>query len=226
MSGGAGPWLHAPLRELSFVVLDLEATGLDAHRDRIVEVALVEATPGAEPRVVLDTVVDPGRAMAATEIHGLSDWDVAGAPTFERLAPAVLGALDGRLLVAHNADLDLRLLGAALSGCGLLRAVPPHLCTLRLARSLGKAQSYELWALCDGLGVEHGPAHAARHDALATARLLRRMLEGLARVGVGTLAQLRAQGPAMGFLDALGLEPWPAAPRVESAVELRPRRGV
>ncbi|MCA9653096.1 MAG: 3'-5' exonuclease [Myxococcales bacterium] len=217
------PWLHQPLFELSFVVLDLEATGLDAHRDRVVEIAVVEAEAGQEPRVRLDTLVDPGRAMAATEIHGLTDWDVAGAPSFEAVAPALLHALDGRLLVAHNADLDLRLLGAELAHCGRLRAVPPHLCSLRLARSLGHASSYELGALCRDLGVPYQGAHAARNDARATARLLRRLLDGLSRLGIDTLAALRERTSG---LESLDHEPWPAPPPLDDAPPLRPRQGV
>lgn len=216
-------WLHEPLDALPFVVLDLEATGLDAHRDRIVEIAVVRSQPGQEPQVVLDTLVDPGRAMAATEIHGLGDWDVAGAPCFEAVAPVLLEALHGSLLVAHNADLDLRLLGAALASTGRLRGVPPHLCSLRLARSLGHASSYELSALCAELGVPYRGAHAARNDAAATARMLRRMLDGLSRLGIGSLAALRERTPG---LDSLDHAPWPEPEAVERRPELRPRRGV
>lgn len=217
------PWLHQPLSSLPFVVLDLEATGLDAHRDRIVELAVVRAPADGEPEVIFETLVDPGRAMAATEIHGLTDWDVAGAPTFEAVAPSLLEALDGHLLVAHNADLDLRLLGAELAQTGRLRSVPPHLCSLRLARSLGNATSYELGSLCSDLGVPYQGAHAARNDARATARLLRRLLEGLARLGIGTLAELRERAPG---LESLDHEPWPQPEPVEDPPALHPRQGV
>ncbi|MEM7154178.1 MAG: 3'-5' exonuclease [Myxococcota bacterium] len=223
-------WLEVPLTELPFVVLDLEATGLDSHRDGIIEIAVVEAVPGKEPEVVFDSLVDPQRAMAGTEIHGLTNWDVAGAPRFEALAPGLLGTLAGRLLVAHNADLDLRLLGAALASTGRLRGVPGHLCTLRLARELGHAGSYELGALCEDMGVPYQGAHAARNDALATARLLRRLLEGLSRVGLGSLAavrdHLRGQG-AGASLGSVEHEAWPAEDDAETeSPELRPRRGV
>ncbi|MCX4239505.1 3'-5' exonuclease [Paraliomyxa miuraensis] len=217
-------WLDVPLRELPFVVLDLEATGLDAHRDRVVELAVVEAVPGQELRLAFDTLVDPQRAMAATEIHGLGDWDVAGAPTFPQVAPALLHAFGDRLLVAHNAELDLRLLGAELSRCGMLRAAPPHLCTLRLARALGSVRSYELSALCDELGVPHRAAHAARHDAMAAAALLRRLLEGLARVGMGTLRALAEARP--GLLDSLEHPSWPEPSAPSEPPVLQPRQGV
>ena len=222
-------WLEVPLTELPFVVLDLEATGLDSHRDGIIEIAVVEAVPGREPEVVFDTLVDPRRPMAGTEIHGLTNWDVAGAPAFEALAPALLEVLTGRLLVAHNADLDLRLLGAALAGTGRLRGVPGHLCTLRLARDLGHAGSYELGALCEDLGVPYQGAHAARNDALATARLLRRLLEGLSRVGMSNLAVVREQLQGRGAgasLASLAHDAWPAEDGDVNAPELRPRRGV
>lgn len=51
-------------------VIDFETTGLTPGYDRVVEVSIVRIDPGSKPRVVFDTLVNPARPMAATEIHG------------------------------------------------------------------------------------------------------------------------------------------------------------
>src|SRR5215510_14529525 len=80
---------HTPLAALPAVALDLETTGLDPERDRIVQIAVI---PMLGPRVLdeprLERIVDPGMPIpsTATLIHGLADADVAGAARFADLA--------------------------------------------------------------------------------------------------------------------------------------------
>ncbi len=57
------------ISETPIAILDFETTGLVAGVDRVVEVSVAHVDPGKEPRVVLDTLVNPMRPMAATEIH-------------------------------------------------------------------------------------------------------------------------------------------------------------
>src|SRR5262245_14174544 len=66
------PLAALPIADTPVAVLDFETTGLRPGPDRVVEVAVVRIDPGQPPRVVLDTLVNPGRPMACTEIHGIS----------------------------------------------------------------------------------------------------------------------------------------------------------
>ena len=73
---------HRSLRETPIAIIDFETTGLTAGADRVVEVAIARVDVGGEPRIILDTLVNPLRRVAATEIHGITDADVADAPRF------------------------------------------------------------------------------------------------------------------------------------------------
>lgn len=65
------------IEETPVAVIDFETTGLTPGYDRVVEVSVVRVDPGERPKLVYDTLVNPARPMAATEIHGISDADVA-----------------------------------------------------------------------------------------------------------------------------------------------------
>ena len=101
--------LHRPL-----VVLDLETTGLDTQVDRIVEIACVKlALDGSRSR--LAARVNPERPIPpqVTQIHGITDADVADAPTFAQLAPRLLAFLNDCDLSGYNLErFDLPLLSA------------------------------------------------------------------------------------------------------------------
>jgi DNA polymerase III epsilon subunit-like protein len=74
------------IHESPIAVVDFETTGLTPGFDRVIEVSVVRLDPGKEARLVLDTLVNPMRPVAATEIHGITDADVAKAPRFHEIA--------------------------------------------------------------------------------------------------------------------------------------------
>ncbi len=105
-------------RALTFV--DLETTGLDVCMDRIVEVALVRVEPTGSARrfvtLINPTVSIPGKAA---RVHGISDDDVADAPTFAEAAATVSGWLAESDLGGYNlARFDLPMLHAELERAG------------------------------------------------------------------------------------------------------------
>src|SRR5260370_9960669 len=112
-------------------ILDFETTGLSPGRDRVVEVAIVRVEPGQKPRLVLDTLVNPRRRMACTEIHGITDADVADAPEFAEIADDLLAALGGCALAAYNDYFDMKFLTPELQPPGRDSA-PPHFCLIYL----------------------------------------------------------------------------------------------
>ncbi len=72
MPGRLNGVLHQNLNETPIAVLDFETTGLTPGFDRVVEVSVVRVDPGAPPRLIFDTMINPDRRMAATEVHGLT----------------------------------------------------------------------------------------------------------------------------------------------------------
>ncbi len=85
------------------VFFDLEATGLDVTTDRIVEISCVRIDPDGSAQV-FDTLVNPLVEIPAEviEVHGISNADVAEAPTFERIASAIEAFLAGAALAGYN----------------------------------------------------------------------------------------------------------------------------
>src|SRR5437867_12785774 len=98
------------IADVPLAVLDFETTGMWAGTDRVVEVAVVRVDPGREPELALDTLINPGRRVAATFVHGITDFDVADAPRFEQVADRLRLALAGCVLAAHNVAFDLKFL--------------------------------------------------------------------------------------------------------------------
>src|SRR5207245_596356 len=71
--------LDTPVSRSAIAVVDIETTGLHPGADRLIEISVVRVEPGAAPFITLDTLVNPGRKVAATEIHGITDADVSDA---------------------------------------------------------------------------------------------------------------------------------------------------
>jgi exodeoxyribonuclease X len=120
-------------------------------------------------------LVKPDTAITrvATRVHGLSDQDVASAPMFAEIKNAVLDALDGAVLVAHNAHVDVDVLRRKLPDW----KTPEVFDTLKLARRLLPGlDSYRLGALVEAYKLDEElpdglTPHRAVYDALVTARL-------------------------------------------------------
>lgn len=101
------------------VVVDLETTGLDPATDRIIEVAILKVRNGAVASR-FHSLVDPQRDIPAesTAVHGLRTQDLAGAPTFDAIAPRIRELLAGRTVVGHNVKFDLGFLKAEFERLG------------------------------------------------------------------------------------------------------------
>src|SRR5699024_10510098 len=102
-----------------FAVIDVETTGLDPERERIVEIAIVRADAHGRPIDHWATRLNPGIPMRATHVHGITDADVAGAPRFADLAVTIGTALQGAVVVAHNAEFDVAFLQSEFARAGM-----------------------------------------------------------------------------------------------------------
>jgi DNA polymerase III epsilon subunit-like protein len=143
-------------------------------------------------------------------VNGITDRDVAGAPPFADLVPAIDQLLAGAVLVAHNAPFDLSFLEMEYAGIGAPLPRLPVLCTLALARRHFRFPSNSLVNLARQLGVPPARrAHRAGSDVATTLAVYRAIVAHLADRGARTLGDLlAAQGQAMGF----GPGPGPALP--------------
>lgn len=194
--------LDTPVAEARYVVLDTETTGLAAYAgDRIVQLALLEYR-GLQPTgEELCSLVRPGIPIPAraTDIHGIDDDMVVGAPTIEELIDEVVAFLDGAVLVGHHVAFDLRFLNRVTQRTLFCRLPHPTLDTMLmyLARS-GRLGHYGLGEIAEACGVPVAGRHDARGDALMCGRVFARLAAPAAAAGatVGDLAASARQAPA------------------------------
>ena len=187
--------LTLPLQQVSFVLLDIESTGLDVTTgDRICEVALLR-WHGGEIVGRFETLVNPGRPVSAGAyaVTGIEDDALAAAPSFSQIAGRLEQEFDGAVLVAHNIPFDVQFLNMELARVGRPPLTNVVLDTLTLARVYLSHHRYNLGALSRDLGFER-PSHRAMSDVIALQSLFEHLLGRLRMLGVATLGDLvRAQ---------------------------------
>ena len=199
---------------LAFV--DLETTGCDPARDRIIEIAVAAVDDGH----LVDqwsTLVNPGTRIAGTitGLTGIDDDMVADAPSFSGVREEVLERLRGRVLVAHNARFDYGFLRNAFRREGIgFRA--PVLCTLRLARNLFPSLGrHGLDHLIRHFDLECPARHRALGDTIATYGFVRRAVDELGSEPVAAAIARQRKVPTLpaGLADG-ALDDLPSGPGV------------
>ncbi|MEJ2539693.1 MAG: exonuclease domain-containing protein [Gemmatimonadota bacterium] len=182
------------LSELSYAVVDVETTGGGPHRGhRITEIAIVHVDAGEITREYA-TLINPGRSIPSIvkSITGITPEMVDGAPFFEHVSETVAELLEGRIFVAHNARFDRGFVRAELIHA--LGEAPSFesLCTVKMARGLlPRLPRRNLDALARHYQIPIHGRHRAGGDALATARILLRLLDEASLQGIHDLAALR-----------------------------------
>ncbi|MBD0291409.1 MAG: GIY-YIG nuclease family protein, partial [Thermoleophilia bacterium] len=197
------------LEAATFVVVDLETTGLSAETAEICEIGAVRVRALA-PVATFQTLVRPRRALppAVAELTGIRARELVGAPSLETGVRRFLQWAGDCVLVAHNARFDTSFLDRAVGRLQGRRLAAPVLDTVPLARALlgDRVGRTSLTSLADFFGTPTEPCHRALPDAQATAEIL---------IELAGLAQERG---ARTVCDLLKL----AAPRARRAHEKRP----
>ncbi len=191
--------------ETPIAVLDVETTGLTPGRDRIVEFSVIRKEPGADGGLVLDTLVNPQRSMAATEIHGVTDDDVADAPAFNDIVGDVVHALSDCVVASYNIYFDMPFLEYELRQAGIDHSLP-HFCLMYLRPMLGLGKRCALGDACLAHGIHHNSAHVAAADAQAATQLMGVYLEEMRARDIETFADL-AQLKAYKFVKSFDRTP-------------------
>jgi DNA polymerase-3 subunit epsilon len=181
------------IKDCTFAVVDVETTGAGPARgDRITEIAVVVVKDG-EWELTFDSMVNPEHPISwkATEITGITDGDVANQPVFGEVADIVAGELAGRVFVAHNVSFDWRFVSSELRRARDITIDGPKLCTAKLARGVVPGlKSRGLDSLTRYFGVEIENRHRAGGDAIATAKILIKMIALAEENGARTLEDL------------------------------------
>jgi DNA polymerase-3 subunit epsilon len=185
------PLKDPSLRDTAFVVVDVETSGLNPRRHRVLQIALV--TCYGDGRIIdsWSTYVHLGflRRVGPRRIHGITRAILREAPHFAEVTAELQQRTAGATVVGHNVEFDWAFLAAEHRRAR--RPLPDVrlLDTLELSRSADpeRAQRHRLVDVAERAGL----AFAHRHDALADAEATAAVLPDLfARAGVASLEDL------------------------------------
>lgn len=184
------------LADRRFVALDLETTGLDIRRDRVVQIGAVRMDGFAlSPDPPLLRLVDPGLPIPplATRIHGISDSDVAGAATIAEALAELADFIGDAVVIGHSIAFDLAILRFEAARTQVSwrepRSLDIGLVAAGLDRMLAEPSLEDLAAVA---GVVIEGRHTALGDARACAEVFAALGPGWARSGLRSLAQAEA----------------------------------
>ena len=157
-----------------YAVVDVVTTGAQFGVDRIIEIAVVHVDAEGRTTGMWDTLVNPGIDRGAVQIRCIRASDVRLAPSFAQLAAELCELLEGRVLVAHDADVPLRALASEFQRAGI--AVPDfggiRLCTMQLARKFLPGRDRTLAECAASLGLDLSNAYRASAYAFVAAQSL------------------------------------------------------
>ena len=183
------------LEDATYVVVDLETTGLRPGTSQICEIGAVRIR-GFEIVDEFETLVDPRQPLqpGVSALTGLTDRQLRGQPPPSVAVQRFIAFAGDAVLVAHNARFDLSFLDRETQRLTGSRLGNPVVDTVPLARRLlaGRVPGMSLGHLAHWVGASVQPCHRALPDAQATAEVLLRLI-GLAQErGARTIADLVA----------------------------------
>ena len=187
------PGANLLVEDATYVVVDLETTGLRPGSSAICEIGAVRVR-GLELEETYQTLVNPRQPLppAIGALTGIDPRELRGAPPAELAVRRLLEFAGDAVLVAHNARFDIGFLDVEVERLTGRRLAAPVVDTVWLARRLleGRTRRAGLASLAHFFGTAARPCHRALPDAEATAEILLRLI-GLAQErGAATVAEL------------------------------------
>src|SRR3954447_10439838 len=162
-----------PTATAEFLCVDTETNGRAGDLCELTEVGAV-LVGGGDLHERFESLVRVERPLSRgiERFTGITQAMVDKAPPPEDVLPQVATLLENRVLVAHNASFDRRVLQQAFERAGLDWPAPPVLCTVNLARRFAPlARQRKLKPLAEALGIEVDAVHRALVDAETCARV-------------------------------------------------------
>lgn len=185
-----------PLASLAAVAIDTETTGLDARTARLLQIGAIRLNGLViEDNARFERLINPGVPIpkSATDIHGIADADVAGAPPFRQVAGDFEAFIGPAILVGHTLSYDMAVLQREYALAGLPWR-QPRILDVRVLAEIGvpTLAQFDLDRICEWLGVQIEGRHTAIGDALAAAHAFAGLIPHLRERGIRTLAEAEA----------------------------------
>lgn len=156
-----------------FVVLDFETTGLSPVENNIIQIGAIRYV-NFELVEEYNTLVNPKEPISSTitKITGITNKDVANAPTIEQVLPSLLEFINTNVIVAHNASFDMKFLLENIEWLNLTSEKYRVIDTLSLARKcIDETPNHKLPTLKAFLNLDHLESHDALADCKVTGEL-------------------------------------------------------
>jgi DNA polymerase-3 subunit epsilon/CBS domain-containing protein len=190
-----------PLASLSLAVIDTETTGLDVTTVRVIEIGGVRIERGRLTREKdFSRLIDPGIPIppSSTAVHGIDDSDVAGSPSFAKVAAEFAEWIGGAAVLGYATGFDFAVLKREHERAHI-SWLPPRALDLRdLAMLVGPALPDDsIETLARWLGIEVRDRHRALGDARIAAQAYLALIPRLHERGINTLAEAEAACRAM-----------------------------
>ncbi len=187
---------NQPLND-TFVVFDLETTGFNPEKNKIIEIGAVKIEDGKITERFSE-FIDPEVPIPfrITELTGIRDDMVMGEGTIEQMLPRFMEFCKGAVMVAHNAEFDMSFISANCKRQGLPCDFT-YIDTVALARFLlPNLSKYKLDHVAKALGVSLENHHRAVDDAECTAHIFEKFQKMLEDRGLDTLDRVNEAGAA------------------------------
>ena len=190
---------HTKLKDATYVIFDLETTGLSNQYDSIIEFGAVKMKNDAEIGRLQTFIKPPVPLNAFTEnLTGITQSMVNSAPTFEEIADKLLAFIGDSVLVAHNATFDFGFMNASLKRMGKQPLKNAVIDTLPLAWTLFPTRKkYALGNVVRNYNIAYDPevAHRADYDAEVLSYAFIRMLKEYKDIDTMDLFDLQNSQP-------------------------------
>lgn len=184
-----------PLNDATFVVYDIETTGINVSYNEIIEIGAQKIYHGQ----VIDTfssLINPRRVISEgiTNLTHITNDDVRNAPFIEDVLPKFLEFIDGAILVGHNVSFDNGHIYHNIEKLGLGKRVYPTIDTLTLAKAKYNSglKKFGLEDLVKYFNITLDGHHRASNDAIATAEIFIKMWNDLLNDGITNYNQINS----------------------------------
>lgn len=153
----------------TFVVFDLETTGLNSETNEIIEIAAIKYIKGSNNHATVQSLIKPKRKIPAkiTEITGITNEMIAqDGQELEVALKEFVEFVNGHRLVSFNAEFDMAFLNVAMEKIGMPLLKNPVSCALKMSRrAWSSRKTFRLADLARDAGIDSGEAHRALEDA-------------------------------------------------------------
>jgi DNA polymerase III subunit alpha, Gram-positive type len=174
------------MKKETYVVLDIETTGLSKRTHKITEIAAVKVINN---KIIQEfqTLINPQTRIPSfiTSLTGINNQMVKDSPVIEEIMPRFLKFLGENPFVAHCATFDYGFLNHNTQTHFSQELTNPRICTRKLSRRLiPQLSSYKLSTLCEHFQVRNLNAHRAMGDVQATNHIFNNLIGLMQKQGI------------------------------------------